>query len=358
MKRILITGCGGFAATGFIRCLRLAPEKFYLVGVDVSPRNLFVSLCDVNYLVPEPTDKNYLNILNKIIIKEKIDLIWSQPQIEIQMLSKIRDQLKARLFLADDSTVQLCYDKQKTIDLLYSKKIPVPNTILLYNKKDLEQAFNELGNPVWLRAIMGAGGKGSFLAKNLKEALFWVDYNNGWNNTFAASEYLPGKGYGCDMMFYHGKLVFSQIKERLSYFMGKVSISGVSGTTGVLKSIHDKDIDKLCERTVRAVDVKPHGPFAVDLKCDKNGKPHITEINVGRFLSSSVSLFYKTKFLAPYIAVKLAFDEKIPFTVKKNNPVPKDIIIVRQLDVEPAIFTEKQLNTIIKRQKEYGVAKL
>lgn len=346
MRKILLTGCGGFASIGFIRCLRKADEKFYLVGTDSNPDNIFFSLADKTYLIPKADDPNYINSLNKIIKKESIDLIWSQPQSEVEVISENRDKINTKVFLPSKETVLICENKIETAKLLDQKNIPIANSILINKKIDLKKAFKMLGSKIWLRAIKGAGGKGAFLAKTYKEAFFWIEFNKGWGN-FSASEYLAGKGYGSDLLFFNGKLIFSQIKERISYFMSKVNIVGVTGTTGVLKTVDDKSLNKLCERAVYAIDEKPHGAFDVDIKCDKKGNPKVTEINVGRFLSSSVSLFYKSGFLAPYYAIKIALDGKLEMKIKKINPIKKDIIISRQLDVEPAMYSVKERNRLI-----------
>lgn len=349
MKRILITGCGGYAAIGFIRCLKQAAEKLYLVGTDSNPHNVFFRLTDKTYLVPPADDPFYIGALNKIIKKEKVDLIWSQPPQEVRVISENRDKLLAKVFLPSRETVDIYESKIETARRLQEKGVAIPQSLLVEKRKDLRKACRLFRDKIWLRAIKGAGGKGAFLAGSFEEALFWIEYNKGWGS-FSAAEYLPGKGFGCDMLFYEGRLIFSQVKERISYFMSKVNIAGITGTTGVLKTVDDKKINEFCEKAVYAIDPKPHGVFDVDTKCDLSGQPRVTEINIGRFLSSSVSLFYKTGFPAPYYAVKLALEGKMPERIKKINPIPKDIIISRQLDVEPQMYSVKEVDAIEKKR--------
>lgn len=351
MRRILITGCGGYAAIGFIRCLRGASEKFYLVGADSNAYNTFFRLTDKTYLLPSGDDPSYIDALNKLIKKEKIELIWSQPPQEVKTISENREKLLAKVFLPSQETVDIFESKIETARRLKEKGIAIPQSLLVENKKDLQRAFMLFGKKIWLRAIKGAGGKGAFLASSLQEAVFWMKFNKGWGS-FSAAEYLPGKGFGCDMLFYEGKLIFSQVKERISYFMSKVNIVGVTGTTGILKTVNDRRINEFCEKAVYAIDAKPHGVFDVDMKCDLDGNPKVTEINIGRFLSSSLSLFYKTGFLAPYYCIKLALEGKLPVKIKKINPIPADIIIARQLDIEPQMFYAKDVKRIEERRQK------
>lgn len=345
MKRILITGCGGYAAIGFIRCLRKANEKFYLVGTDSNSNSVFFKLTDKVYLVPAADHPGYIDSINKVIKKEKIDFVWAQPPQEVRVISDNREKLLSTVFLPSKETIAVYESKIETAGRLKEKNIAIPQSLLVEKKKDLQNAFRLFGKKIWLRAVIGAGGKGAFLADDIDEAIFWIKYNNGWGN-FSAAEYLPGKGFGCDMLFYNGRLIFSQVKERISYFMAKVNIAGITGTTGVLKTVNDKKINDFCELAVRAIAPKPHGVFDVDLKCDSKGKPRVTEINIGRFLSSSLSLFYKTGFLAPYYVVKLALEGKLPVKIRKINPIKKDIIISRQLDVEPEMYLEKTIRRV------------
>lgn len=355
MKRILITGCGGYAAIGFIRCLRKANEKFYLIGTDSNSSNIFFKLADRSYLVPLADDPHYIEAINKVIKKEKIDFVWSQPPQEVRVISENRDKLLAKVFLPDKETINIYESKIETARRLQEKGVGTPKSLLVRRQKDLKDAFKLFGGKVWLRATIGAGGKGAFLASSLKEALFWMEFNKGWGN-FSAAEYLPGKGFGCDMLFYDGKLVFSQVKERVSYFMSKVNIVGVTGTTGVLKTVNDKKINEFCEKAVRAIDQNPHGVFDVDIKCNSKGELKVTEINIGRFLSSSLSLFYKTGFLAPYYVVKLAFEGNLPLKIRKINPIRKDIIIARQLDLEPEMYSLEELIKIEKNRQKNLIA--
>ena len=71
-KRCLVTGAGGSAGNNFIRCLRLAPEKIYIVGTDMNKYHLKLSAADKTYVVPSSNQAGYLYAINSIIRKEKI----------------------------------------------------------------------------------------------------------------------------------------------------------------------------------------------------------------------------------------------------------------------------------------------
>ena len=66
---------------------------------------------------------------------------------------------------------------------------------MLNNEKDLEAAFEELGNEkgnIWIRASsIGAGGKGSLPTSDLNFAKSWIDRFNGWGDFIAAEMLTP-----------------------------------------------------------------------------------------------------------------------------------------------------------------------
>lgn len=356
MKRIIITGCGGYAAIGFTRCLHQSEDKFFLVGTDCDERGVHFGLTDKKYVVPKASAKNYIDILNGIIEKHDLEFLYAQPSQEIIILSENRERLKARMCLPKKETILTCMNKYESQKRWVKAGVPTAETIFIKEEDDLERAFSDIGSPLWIRAISGSGGKGCLLVNGVDEARVWIEFNRGWNN-FIASEYLPGRNMGCDMIFKEGNLICSQAKERLKYALEKANPMGITGTTGVLKTVSDLSINNLAERAVRAIDKNPNGVFSVDMKADKNGSLNITEINPGRFLSSSVHMFYKSNFLLPYYFVKLAYNEELP-DFKKHNPLPPNHVIIRQLDVLPIIMEEKSLKSLKKIRDQDGMAEI
>ena len=63
--------------------------------------------------------------------------------------------------------------------------------------------------------------------------------------------------------------------------------SGQSSTPSVAVLSKDLRVPTLGAAAVGAVDVKPHGIYGVDMKEDVEGNLKVTEINVGRFYTTS-----------------------------------------------------------------------
>src|SRR3972149_8749653 len=97
-KRILITGVGGSGGSNFVSSLRLVKnESFYIVGTDT--RNYFLELAsnvDKKYLLPRADEKNYLEKLKELILKEKIDFLHTQSEEEERIVSQNASRLQAK----------------------------------------------------------------------------------------------------------------------------------------------------------------------------------------------------------------------------------------------------------------------
>ena len=100
MKRILCTGAGGPAGINFTMSLRAAPEKMSIVGTDSNEYFLNLAITDAKYLVPRAKDPAYIDKLNEIIAKEKIEFLHAQPDVEVEVVSEKREKLEAPRFPA------------------------------------------------------------------------------------------------------------------------------------------------------------------------------------------------------------------------------------------------------------------
>ena len=161
MKRVLVTGAGGPAATNFIRSLRLAPEPFYIVGTDANAFHLALSHAHANHVLPPVKDPAYIDELNRVIEHEKIEFVHAQPDIEVYHLSEHRERLCARMLLPDHATIETCSDKLALGRRLADEDVPFAQTFTVTDEQSLTAGVEALlatHDRVWLRARRGAGG--------------------------------------------------------------------------------------------------------------------------------------------------------------------------------------------------------
>lgn len=337
MKRILITGAGGSAAANFIDALRLSDEDYYFVGTDIKPYHLAFTPLDARFIVPPCHDPRYLKTINQIIKQEKIDFVHAQPDPEVLFLSQHRAKVDARLFLPRHQTIVACSDKARFNNILQQANVPVPLAFHLTDRATLKAALQKLrskNDTAWLRAIRGAGSKASLPVSYYRHAIAWIDY---WHthkgldfSDFMISEFLPGREFAFQSVWNQGRLVVSQARERVEYIFGNLTPSGQTSSPSVARTVNRDDVNRIATEAITAIDAHPTGVFCVDMKEDGHGVPRVTEINCGRFFTTS-NFFAHAGVNMPDIYVRLAFDESIP-SIAPYNPLPEDLWWIRMID--------------------------
>jgi biotin carboxylase len=351
LKRILCTGAGGPAGINFIKSLNIASQTTCVVGTEASQYYLHLAPTENKYLIPKANSPNYIDSLNEIIRKEKIDFLHAQPDVEVEVVSENREKLEAPVFLPSKQAVLACQDKLKSAEIWKSKNIPVAKTVEIKQESDLDLAFEQLGSPIWIRATRGAGGRGSTPADNKETALAWIRYwrarNVNW--TFIAQEHLPGRNIAFHSLWKDGELVTSMARERIEYIYSYLAPSGVMGTPAVQRTVHDDAVNKISTNAVLAIDSKFNGIASVDLKENKEGIPCVTEINPGRmfttsfFFSYASAVFFKDyRINIPYLYVKLAYKENIP-QLQKYNVLPPDVYWIRHMDAPAKLVKDNKI---------------
>ncbi len=351
MKRVLCTGAGGPAGINFTRSLQIAPERLFIVGTEASGHFLHLAQTDVSYHVPRARNRDYIEKLNEIIRKEKIEFIHAQPDVEVEAISENREIIEAKMFLPSKKAVRACQDKLESAKMWKSKNVPVPKTIEIREELDVERAFEELGRPIWIRARHGAGGKGSTPADNLDTAVSWIRY---WKSRavaweFIAQEHLPGRNIAFHSLWKDGELVTSMARERLEYIYPYLAPSGIMGTPAVQRTLHDETVNKIGTRAVLAIDADFTGIASVDLKENSEGIPCLTEINPGRMFTTSYFFSYASKILhddfranIPYLYTLLAFNETVP-DLPKYDILPADVYWIRHMDAPARLVKDGKI---------------
>ncbi len=350
-KRILCTGAGGPAGINFIMSLRLAPEKIYITGTEANEHYLHLAPTQTKYLVPRAIDPNYIDTLNEIIHKEKIEFLHAQPDVEVEKVSENREKLHATTFLPSKPSVKACQDKLESAKIWHKKNVPVARTIAINNENDIKKSFDEFGTPIWIRARHGAGGRGSTPATNVETAVSWIRYWRARNVTwdFIAQEHLPGRNIAFHSLWKDGELIVSMARERVEYIYPYLAPSGIMGTPSVQRTVHDETVNKIGTEAVLAIDSNFNGIASVDLKENNTGTPCVTEINPGRMFTTSYFFSYASKTIRndyaaniPYLYTRLAYKETIPKT-PQYNILPNNVYWIRHMDAPAKLVKDGKI---------------
>lgn len=347
MKRILLTGAGGTAGINFVDSLMLSggAKKYSIVGTDISKWHIELSPVKRKYVVPRCTEPGYIDALKKIIKRERIDLVHPQPDIEVVVIGKHRDELPARTFLPDNRTIEVFQDKVLTQKAMKSAGVPVPSSFKIDGPADITRALSELapsGETVWLRATKGFGSRAALPVKTAEQAESWIKYWSemrgiGWGE-FMISEFLSGPEYAFQSVWKDGEMVVSAARQRLEYLFGNITPSGQTSTPSVAVSVENEEVNRIASSAILSVDKKATGIFCADMKTSPDGTVKLTEINIGRFFTTS-NFFAYCGVNMPKIYVSLAFGEKVP-KLPRVNAVKKGMYWIRSVDRKPVLIKE------------------
>lgn len=338
MRRILVTGAGGAAAANFVHSLRLAPEPFFVVGSDTSKYHLELAPVDARYLLPRAEDPGYLDELNALVEKEELEVVHPQPEQEVLVLARERRRVRAATLLPGAEAVALCQDKAAFAARMAEAGLPTPQ----FARPDSEELLRDATASIldgreraWVRAVRGAGARASLPVSSPDQAVAWVRY---WSETrgleiddFMVSEMLPGAEFAFQSLWLEGELVTSAARQRLEYVFGHLMPSGQSSSPSVARTVHREDVNELATRAVRAVDPRATGVFCVDLKEDADGSPLVTEINAGRFFTTS-NFLAEAGANMPYEYVRMALGER-PDGLARYDAVEPDLYWIRMIDM-------------------------
>jgi carbamoyl-phosphate synthase large subunit len=332
MHRVLLTGVGSPASQNVLRSLRDAPEPFHIVGADANRYHLEWGDLDRAYEAPMTDSPDYLPFLLAVIQREGIEFVHGQPDWEVAWLAEHANLLPARTLLPKSAAVATCQDKAACAKRWFDAGLRSDPPRLADSHHDLEEAAGYLALPLWLRATSGAGARGSCKVERLEQGHAWLDYwkarGVGWR--FMAQEYLPGPEFAFQSVWHRGRLVTSAARERLEFVFPQHAPSGVTSSPVVARSVHHPAANAIATEAILAVDPEPNGIYCVDLKCDAWGRPRPTEVNAGRFFTTSY-FFTAAGANMPYAYILLGLGREVP-PLPQYDAVPAGLYWIRHID--------------------------
>lgn len=240
-----------------------SPKQSRFFGTDfdqTSPASYFL---DKVFNVPYKIDKNYINIIHKICIENKIDLLIPLIDPELYLFAKYRDKFKKEnifVMVSNFSSIKIAYDKWKTFRFLNKYNLSTPSTILL---KDY-RLDNFLSLPLIAKPRTGSASKGIILINNIKQLENCILYKD-----YILQKYIEGDEITVDIFGNeNGKCYEIVQRKRLKIRCGEVE-RGVTIKNNRLFELSEKLVSKY----------KPNGVINVQFIIDNNSKPYIIEIN-------------------------------------------------------------------------------
>lgn len=328
---ILILGCGGAAGINITRALKR--DGFGVCGTDISATRLKLPALDEAFVIPPVTTPHRIEAIQRIVYEHKIERVYAQADKEVAWLAAHRSELPA-VALPGLTAFDYASDKLRLNHRL-SSHVDVPESHAYGDDFEIEfDALRYLSDKVWVRARCGAGSKAALPVKTAAEAKHWVAY---WCNNrnlkpsdFMLCEYLPGDEFAHQSVWKDGALIASVVRQRLEYVFAEQMPSGQSSTPSHAAIVHRGDVNDMAERAIHRIDARPHGVYGVDMKCNAGGAPCVTEINVGRFYTTS-DFYAAAGCNMPALLMRGGSD------VVGRDPIPAGREWIRSLDREAVL---------------------
>lgn len=340
--RLAVMGAGSAAAENLIRALRRVEPSLVLIGCHDDPFVLKHSSADARHLIPSPKARGFMRGISGLVRAGRIDLVIPTADPHVLALSSGRRRLPGKVFLPARAAVQLCRDKYALTAALRRRGLPAPATYPVSGLDAIERIFARLGGParLWCRPRTGTCARGGGAVSDPEQARSWIRLWEAMQgvpaSSFTLSEYLPGREILCQSVWHRGRLILANTFERLSYFGVDNIPSGVTSLSSLAKTVVEPGVVELCRRAIRVVAPRASGAFSVDVKEDAAGRPHITEINAGRFFMAMTAFDDVLKHSIALVYVRLALGERVE--LREEYDAVEDYYMVRDLDMAPAIF--------------------
>ncbi len=291
MNTVLITGAGAPGIAGTIYAIRQNPDKrpFRIISTDISTNPVGRFLSDAFYVLPKPESSNYLNVLEEIFHKEKVDVIIPQTTREIDLLSKHKASFNCKIIVSGGENIERANDKYLIIKECEKTGVPFPKYFLVTDTKSLREAIYQIGYPekkviVKPRMSNGLRGVRIITEQSLTLKSYLGDKPSGLEIDLATflkifegvetfpellvTEYMPGEEYSVD--------VFRTQKQTIIIPRIRKSIrSGISFETVV--DLQRKDVIEYSQKLAESLDL--NYCFGFQFKLDEKNVPKILESN-------------------------------------------------------------------------------
>ena len=341
MTKILLLGCDGNAGVNYAKSIWAADKTVEIIGTGFSKYHINVAQdagIDTHLIDPNEWDITKKKQFIYDAISYGVNFIHAQPEEEVYDLCLMQDdeEIRSKTFGKNMQEWRIFNDKGHTMqnsDVKFYSFLEVKNTPRFFNHLITKN------NTVWIRARSGAGSKWALPVVSFQQAENWVDYlalSKGANpHDFILSEYLPGKEYAVQLFYIDGELFHCQARERVEHHFAKQMVSGQSSTPSVARTVDNPEVTFYAASCVMDCVEKPNGIYGVDMRYNTDGQPVMTEINYGRYFTTS-NFFANIGVNTPYEEYLYVISGKKP--EKRIDQIKDEMYWIRGLDHQPVLM--------------------
>lgn len=270
MIKVLLLGVGGNVSQGILKAIRNSELPIHIVGACVSYMSVGLYMCDEAIISPYAKDENFIQWVIEICHTKNIDIIMTGVEEIVLELEKNREKLEScshAIFVSSSlDKLVIGQDKYLTSKWLKDNNCNYPKFCLLENKDQLNSLVAEVGYPLILKPRSGKSSNGVYKVIDATELEKYAELTN-----YIVQQYVGDEDSEYTVGCYCSK---TGILQNIIIMNRKLK----NGTTIYAKVVDNEniclEIKKICQQ------FKPNGPFNVQLRLDKDGRPVPFEFNV------------------------------------------------------------------------------
>ncbi|XKH59513.1 ATP-grasp domain-containing protein [Halomonas sediminis] len=254
-----------------------------LVGTDMDLSAPALQACDVAHQLPGVFAENYLDALKEVVVKEKVDMVFSLNDLEIGLLAENRDQFEretgATVYVPPVETYQTCSDKWYTYQFARELGIDTPETFISIDNALRALKLGKVRFPLIVKPRWGSASIGLFFVESEDdlEATFQACRyavaksalaSLGTENAVIIQEVIVGSEFGVDVLY--GK------NENFIGFSVKRKTCMRAGETDKSVTVSPDPFSSIVEKLVSVL------PHRGNMDCDffeRDGRFYLLELN-------------------------------------------------------------------------------
>lgn len=239
-----------------------------IIATDCNNTAPALYFADNQYIVPKITHSTYLETILKICEKEKINVITTFIDPEIEILAKNRESFEAigvEVLAPYVETAKLCFDKYDFYKYLVENKIRTVKTYNDFNSFTTDYNNGMCKLPVFVKPRTGSASIGARRIDN------FTDLEHIYTNEkdLIIQEYMEGDDIDADIY------VDTISQKAVSIFTKRKLETKIGGANKTI-SFKDKRLFEFIEEVVSTF--KFNGPIDMDFFY-KNGQYYVSEVN-------------------------------------------------------------------------------
>jgi carbamoyl-phosphate synthase large subunit len=214
----------------------------------------------VRAAVPLIEDPGYVPALARLCEEHGVGAVLPLTDLDIEVLARAREDGLLPALVPSSEVARATYDKYETHLLLGRLALPSPPTVL--PQEDLEA----LAYPVMIKPRRGSGARSIHLARDARQARFFIDYVA---EPTMVQRAMNGPELSIDCLGDREGRCLNAIPRTMLESRGGESIKGAV--------VHDEELIELGRRTMEALGVR--GPATIQVFRDPDVGLGITDVN-------------------------------------------------------------------------------